>query len=167
VDQLNYAQRMPATITEERPDTADATLLVEELQTHLESFYPPESRHGFSVEQLLAEVVKFFVVRVDGEAAGCGGIKLFKGDYGEIKRMYVRPQFRGAGLGKMILERLADHVVAHGIPLLRLETGIHQRAAIRLYEEMGFHRIPPFGSYTNDPVSLCFEKPLKFSGGER
>src|SRR4051794_29332668 len=151
---------MTATITEERPDTTDSTLLVEELQTHLESFYPPESRHGFSVERLLAEAVTFFVVYVDGEAAGCGGIKLFEGDYGEIKRMYVRPQFRGLGLGKMILERLAEHAVANGITLLRLETGIHQQTAIRLYEDSGFHRIPPFGPYSNDPVSLCFEKSL-------
>jgi putative acetyltransferase len=158
---------MPATISEERPDEPDATQLITELQNHLESFYPPESRHGFSVERLLAEAVTFFVVRVEGEAAGCGGIKLFQGEYGEIKRMYVRPQFRGLRLGKMILERLADHAVAHGITLLRLETGIHQRAAIRLYEESGFHRIPPFGSYTNDPVSLCFEKSLTISTGKR
>jgi GNAT superfamily N-acetyltransferase len=157
---------MPATITEERANTPDAIQLIAELQTHLESFYPPESRHGFSVERLLAEGVAFFVARVDGQAAGCGGIKLFKTEYGEIKRMYVRPQFRGAGLGKMILERLADHAVAHSVTLLRLETGIYQKSAIRLYEEWGFRRIPPFGTYTNDPVSLCFEKRLERGGHE-
>jgi putative acetyltransferase len=149
-----------STITEERPDTPDAMQLIEELQTHLESFYPPESRHGFSVARLIAEGVAFFVVRIDGEAAGCGGIKLHEDGYGELKRMYVRPQFRGAGIGKMILEQLADHATSHGITLLRLETGTYQKAAIRLYEAWGFRRIPPFGSYTNDPVSLCYEKSL-------
>ncbi len=44
-----------ATITAERPDTPDALLLIDELQTHLESLYPPESRHGFSVERLIRE----------------------------------------------------------------------------------------------------------------
>ena len=78
---------VPATITAERPDTPDALLLIDELQTHLESFYPPESRHGFSVERLLKEGVAFFVLRVDGAAAGCGGIKLLGREYGELKRM--------------------------------------------------------------------------------
>lgn len=151
---------MLSVITAERPDTPDALMLIDELQTHLESFYPPESRHGFSVERLIAEGVAFFVLRADGQAAGCGGIKLVGTEYGELKRMYVRPQFRGAGFGEMLVEHLAAHTRAHGLTLLRLETGIHQKAAIRLYERVGFRRIPPFGPYTNDPVSLCYEKAL-------
>jgi ribosomal protein S18 acetylase RimI-like enzyme len=151
---------MPVVITAERPDTSDAIELIDELQTHLESFYPPESRHGFSVNRLIAEGVAFFVLRADGQAAGCGGIKLVGTEYGELKRMYVRPQFRGAGFGEILVEHLAAHARAHGITLLRLETGIHQKAAIRLYERLGFRRIPPFGPYTNDPVSLCYEKAI-------
>ena len=46
---------MPAVITAERPDAPDALLLITELQTHLESFYPPESCHGFSVDRLIVE----------------------------------------------------------------------------------------------------------------
>jgi putative acetyltransferase len=151
---------MAITITAERPDTADAIALIDELQTHLKSFYPPESRHGFSVQRLIAEAVAFFVLRADGQPAGCGGIKLFGREYGEIKRMYVRPTYRGAGFGKAILDHLAAHARANGVTLLRLETGIHQKAAVRLYEREGFRRIPPFGPYTNDPVSLCYEKQL-------
>jgi len=149
---------MSAIVTEERPDSADAIALIDELQTHLESFYPPESRHGFSVERLVAEGVAFFVLRVDGAAAGCGGILLVGTEYGEIKRMYVRPAYRGAAYGKVILDRLAEHAVAHGVTLLRLETGIHQKAAIRLYEREGFRQIAPFGPYWDDPVSRCYEK---------
>lgn len=151
---------MPAVIVAERPDTRDAIALISELQTHLESFYPPESQHGFSVERLVAEAVAFFVLRADGEPAGCGGIKLVGREYGELKRMYVRPQFRGAGYGVMLVDHLSAHALAHGVTLLRLETGIHQHAAIRLYERSGFYRIPPFGPYTDDPVSLCYEKKL-------
>ena len=151
---------MPAVITAERPDTPDALLLINELQTHLESFYPPESRHGFSVERLITESVAFFVLRTDGYPAGCGGIKLVGREYGELKRMFVRPQFRGSRFGEMLVEHLAAHALANDVALLRLETGIHQQAAIRLYERLGFYRIPPFGPYTNDPVSLCYEKRL-------
>ncbi|HMO55967.1 MAG TPA: GNAT family N-acetyltransferase, partial [Roseiflexaceae bacterium] len=123
-----------------------------------------ESRHGFSVEKLLAEDVAFFVARFDNLPAGCAGIKLVDQAYGEIKRMYVRPHVRGSGLAVALLDHLAAYARAHGISRLRLETGIHQHAAIRLYERMGFYRIPPFGPYTNDPVSLCYEKRLTSQG---
>ena len=102
----------------------------------------------------------FFVLRSDGTAAGCGGVKLFGTAYGEIKRMYVRPQFRGRGFAKLILNHLSDYARAHGVTLLRLETGIHQHEAIALYEGMGFHRISPFGDYREDPLSLFYEKSL-------
>src|SRR5204863_187661 len=96
-----------------------------------------------------------------GAPAGCGGIKLFGTEYGETKRMYVRPQFRGRGFGKLILNHLADHARAHAVCLLRLETGIHQREAIGLYERMGFERISPFGEYREDPLSRCYEMRLE------
>lgn len=143
-----------------QPDSADAIALIEELEAHLAPQYPSESRHGLSVEQLVAQSVAFFVVRQDGLAAGCGGVKLVDREYGELKRMYVRPAFRGMGLGKQLVGWLAAYACQHGVPLLRLETGIHQVEAIGLYERMGFHRIAPFGEYRDDPLSLCFEKPL-------
>ena len=147
-------------ISAERPDATDALALIGELETHLASLYPAASRHGFSPERLVAEAVPFFVLRADGQPAGCGGIKLFGREYGELKRMYVRPQYRRSGFGKLILDHLAQFALAHEITLLRLETGVHQQAAIRLYEKAGFCRIPPFGPYTNDPLSLCYEKRL-------
>ena len=54
-------------------------------------------------------------------AAACGGVKLFGTEYGEIKRMYVRPQFRGHGFAKAILNQLADYAQSQGVTLLRLE----------------------------------------------
>lgn len=147
-------------ITAERPDTPDAIRLIGELEDHLRSLYPAESRHGFNVEKLLAEGVEFFLLRTSGIPAACGGIHRVGGDYGEIKRMYVRPAFRGLGFGKAMLSHLDGYARAHNIRLLRLETGIHQREAIAMYEGFGFLRIPPFGPYTDDPVILCFEKRL-------
>jgi putative acetyltransferase len=151
---------MSAIISPERPDSADAIALITELEAHLEPLYPRESRHGFSVEQLIAQAVAFFVLRENDVPAGCGGIQLFGTEYGELKRMYVRPHFRGLGFGKVLLDHLADYARAHGAGLLRLETGIHQAAAISLYERMGFQRIPPFGEYLDDPLSLFYEKPI-------
>ncbi len=151
---------MSPIIAPERPDTPDAVALIEELETHLASRYPAESRHGFSVEKLLREEVAFFLLRAEGTPAACGGIKLFGTEYGELKRMYVRPRVRGRGFGKLMLDHLAEHARHHGISLLRLETGIHQSEAIGLYERWGFQRIPPFPPYREDPLSRCYEKRL-------
>lgn len=149
---------MPITIEKTQPDTPDATQLIAELDALLAPLYPTASRHGYSIEKLLREKVTFFVARVDGTAAGCGGIQLLGTEYGEVKRMYVRPGFRGQGLGLALLEHFAAYARESGVSLLRLETGIHQIEAIRLYERWGFTRIPPFGPYSEDPVSICYEK---------
>jgi GNAT superfamily N-acetyltransferase len=151
---------MPVEIVPERPDAPDAVELIEELEASLAPQYPSESRHGLSVERLIAESVAFFVIRLDGQPAGCGGIKLFGTEYGELKRMYVRPRFRGLGLGKRLIDRLAAFACEEHASLLRLETGIYQLEAIGLYQRVGFYQIPPFGAYRPDPLSLCYEKPL-------
>ena len=151
---------MLTTITAERPDSAEALGLIAELEDHLAPQYPSESRHGLNVEQLISQNVAFFVLRADGQPAACGGVKLYGTEYGELKRMYVRPAFRGAGLGKLLVDHLADYARAHGVTVLRLETGIHQTAAIGLYERMGFQRVGPFGAYREDPLSLFYEKQI-------
>jgi len=145
-------------IAAERPDRPDAASLVGELENELAAKYAVESRHGYAVETLIARGVEFFVARVGGEPAGCGGIEIVGRDYGELKRMYVRPQFRLQGVSKAILEHLLQVARDRGVPLVRLETGVHQQAAIALYEAAGFRRIPPFGPYVDDPVSLCYER---------
>ena len=146
-----------AHIARAQPDSLDARELIDELESHLASLYPSASRHGYSIEKLIREGVAFFVMYHDGAPAGCGGIQLFGTDYGELKRMYVRPQFRGLGLGKSMVEHLCAHAREHGVNVIRLETGIHQRAAIALYERIGFARIGPFGTYHDDPLSAFYE----------
>ena len=143
---------MSVVIARERPDTVDATGLIAELDALLESFYPPESRNGFTIDKLLAEGVEFFLLRTDGTPAGYGGILWVDSAYGEIKRMYMRPQFRRLGFAKLMLNHLADQARSRNITLLRLEMGIHQWEAIGLYEQQGFYRIAPFGPYSDDPL---------------
>jgi len=153
---------MTTQIALERPDTPDVAPLVHDLQHYLEQFYPPESQHGFSIDQLVAQQVDFFVARIDGVVTGCCGVKFYAydGGFGEIKRMYVPPAWRGRGIAKQLLSHIEAHTRSHGYRTLRLETGIHQHEALALYEWFGFVRIPPFGEYTSDPLSICYEKKL-------
>ena len=141
-----------------RPDHPEAAALIDELEAHLGSRgYPKESQHGYSVDKLLREAVAFFVARCDGAPAGCGGLQLYGAEYAEVKRMFVRPSFRRAGIGKAILRHLADYARERGAAALRLETGVYETSAIALYEGFGFRRRPPFGPYRDDPFSLYSE----------
>lgn len=149
---------MSVRITSERPDTPAAQALIAGLEAEMGPLYPRENRFGYSVEKLIAEGVAFFLIRVDEAPAGCGGLQLYGAEYGEIKRMYVHPQFRGLGLARLMLEHLADYARSRGVSVLRLETGIYQTDAIGLYERMGFRRVPPFGAYKESAFNIFYEK---------
>ena len=84
-------------------------------------------------------------------------MQLYGTEYGELKRMYVRPAFRGMGLAKAMLRHLARHAQEQGAAALRLETGIYEAPAIALYEGFGFRRRSAFGEYREDPFSLYYE----------
>lgn len=156
---------MSITIHHERPDSHDATALILELDAILTPLYAVESRHGYSVQKLIEQQVEFYVARVAGVPAACGGIQWYRlpdePPFGELKRMYVRPNFRGQGLAKRLLSHFEEVAGRNHVDRLRLETGIYQREAIQLYEMSGYSQIPPFGDYRVDPVSLCYEKRLK------
>ena len=141
-------------------------MLIGELDAYLDPLYPKESQHGYSIEKLVAQRVEFFVLYEHETPAACGGVQFF-GDsnqpdegYGEIKRMYVRPEFRGRGYAKQMLNHLEELAAARGFSKVRLETGISQPEAIGLYERNGYYKIPPFGDYWDDPLSFFYEKTL-------
>jgi putative acetyltransferase len=142
--------------------TAELRDLIGELDAVLGAAYEPYQRHGLSIAALFEPHVRFFVVRLDGVAVGCGGVALFD-DYAEVKRMYTRPAARGRGLAKRLLRRIDEEARAAGEPVLRLETGPYQREAIGLYQSSGFAPCGPFGHYAQMParnieLSLFFEK---------
>jgi putative acetyltransferase len=134
------------------------------LDQALGELYVPEQRHGLALDRLFEPNLRFFIARIEGEPAGCGGVALFS-DYAEVKRMYTRTALRGRGIAKAVLRRLEAEARSAGATVLRLETGKHQREAIGLYEESGFHRRSAFGPYAEMPapaiaLSLFYEKPL-------
>jgi len=79
---------------------------------------------------------------------------------GEIKRMYVAPSARRRGVGRALLAGLEEAARDLGWTVLRLETGLRQPEAIALYEESGYRRIPDFGHWAGDPLTVSFEKAL-------
>jgi putative acetyltransferase len=145
-------------ITLESPDQPEVISLIADLDAYQDTLYPPESRHALDLASLKRANVIFAVARSDfGEAIGCGAI-VINADYGELKRMYVRPQDRGAGVARKVLALLEATAVSAGCTVFKLETGPSQPEALRLYANCGYERRGPFGNYTNDPLSVFMQK---------
>lgn len=146
----------------ESPDQPDVLKLLELSDQYHAELYPPESNHLLDIQELMGGDTHFFVARIieTNEVVGCAAL-VSKQGYGEIKRMYVKPETRGTGLGRELMMVLELASGQFNLPLLRLETGVKQPEAIGLYRSAGFREIGPFGDYNLDPNSLFMEKELK------
>ena len=82
------------------------------------------------------------------------------GSYGEIKRLYVRQEWRGRGIAEALMDRLEADAGDLGLNFVRLETGSRLAAAVRLYERRGYNHRGSFGCYLDHPASLFMEKRL-------
>jgi putative acetyltransferase len=144
--------------------TPEVVDLITALEKELSANYPPEQRHGLSLDNLFQPHIHFVVARENGRSVGCGAIALFPG-FAELKRFYVEPDQRGRGIAAAILRQLGDVAAAGGRTLLRLETGTEQQAALRFYERSGFERCAAFEPYAAMPPeaiasSIFMEKAL-------
>jgi putative acetyltransferase len=144
--------------------TDDVRALIFELDSELSVAYPPEQLHGLTLNSLFEPHLQFFIARHGDTAVGCGGLAFFDG-FAEVKRMYVRKAERGGGAAQALLAHLESVARQAGVSLLRLETGVRQPAAIRLYERFGFRSCAAFGPYISmAPAaiknSMFFEKDL-------
>jgi putative acetyltransferase len=148
-------------VERESPRQADVVPMIAALDAYVAGLYPAESNHLLGVEALCAPDVRFFVARLDGEAVGCGALRVDPSGYGELKRMFVRPEARGRNVGRAILLRVEEAAVAETLSCVRLETGIRQHEALGLYRASGYREIPPFGEYAPDPLSVFMEKRIE------
>jgi putative acetyltransferase len=145
-------------ISFESPDQPDVHALIGELDAYLYSLYPAENVYALDIASLQHPSVLFAVARdAAGAALGCGAIVL-KPEYGELKRMYVRPQARGRGLARRLIVTLEEKAAEQGCRIFMLETGPTQVEALILYERLGYQVRGPFGDYPADPLSVFMQK---------
>ncbi len=117
-------------VNEEFKVNFDIETMLEEDMKNLNIFLPPNG--------------KILLTETDNSISGIGCLKKSKNDYGEIKRMYVRPEFRGTGLGKLILNDLIQCAKDVGYKYLRLDSTKFMKEAHSLYRSLGFHDIEPY-----------------------
>lgn len=100
------------------------------------------------------------IAYIENYPAGCGCFKKFDETTVEIKRMYVKPEYRGKGISKQILAELEKWAAESGFTTAVLETGVHQPEAIGLYQKAGYVPIDNYGQYARVDTSICFKKRL-------
>ena len=144
------------------PDNEQAKRLLDQSDELMASLYPSESNHLDGAEALKQPNVLFVGAFTVEELAGCGAVKILADDgaYGEIKRVFISPEYRGQGISVEIMQHLENHLLQSGIQIARLETGVKQPEAIGLYKKLGYVERRPFGSYREDPLSIFMEKKL-------
>lgn len=106
---------------------------------------------------LLGPRGRLLIARSSSEIVGVGALKPVDATVVEIKRMYVRPQARGRGIGRAILETLLADARTIGYRVARLETVDFMREAHTLYRSLGFHDRPIFD---NTEASLSGLEPF-------
>ena len=142
-------------------DDVDATRLRAEQQAELAARYDgvEDIEPVLPAQEMLATVL----VRVAGVAAACGSVRPapgLGGGAGELKRMYVRPVFRGRGLSRLVLAELESRAASAGLTRLVLETGVRQPEAIALYRSAGYVPIARYGPYVDEESSVCLARDL-------
>jgi putative acetyltransferase len=142
------------------PHDEEGRALIAAAVAELAERYEGDQDPAVDLDVLVPPRGDFLVAWLDGEPVGCGGLRALSPGVGEIKRMYVAPSVRRLGVGRLLLAALEGAARDLGWTVLRLETGLRQPEAIALYEATGYGRIPDYGHWAGEPLTVCFEKPL-------
>ncbi|GAA61584.1 GCN5-like N-acetyltransferase [Pseudoalteromonas sp. BSi20652] len=142
-----------------KPNDQDVINVFSDIDRLINSLYPVATAQSLTLSELENPSVYAIGLKNDDGIIACGAIvKQFdKAPYGEIRRLYVSPSYRGKGLSRRIMQILLHHAGEEEIPLIRLETGPKQIQSIKLYENLGFKRCDSFGPYQDNPQSVFME----------
>jgi putative acetyltransferase len=103
---------------------------------------------------------RLLLAEFHGELAGCVALHKFDGDICEMKRLYLRPKFRGQGLGRILAEAIIAEARKIGYRVMRLDTvGSVMPDAVAMYRKLGFVEIEPYRANPM-PGTLYFERTL-------
>jgi len=137
----------------------DFKQLVRLLDTDLNSRYGT-LQAMYDQYNVIESIETVVIAYIHQTPVGCGGIKPYDHTTVEIKRMYVKPEYRGQGIASRILVELEMWARELGFSTIILETGRKQGEAIGLYAKNGYQQIENYGQYQGVINSVCFKKAL-------
>jgi len=140
-------------------DNPDFQILASELEADLK-IRDGEDYALYGQLNKISWLSQVIVVYEQNEVAGCGAFRHFDTSTQEIKRMFVRPAFRGQGVATRILKELENWCFELGFRHCILETGKNQPEAIEFYKKNGYVKISNYGQYMDSEYSVCFKKAL-------
>ena len=115
------------------------------------------------VESLIDEFLKIkppvgitYLLQVNGTTIGMGALRKLEEGVGEIKRMFVKSEYRGKGYGRSLIKALLEKGEEFGYSVLRLETSDFMTSAHKIYYSEGFVEIGPFSGYETPEAFLKF-----------
>jgi putative acetyltransferase len=134
--------------------------------SYVSALYPAESNHLVSAAELSTapnRLLGAFTEDSPTTPIGCVGFLVLGQEPGtaEIKRLYVESASRGQSVATGLMDYLEAEAATQGLVELRLETGVYQEESLGLYLGRGYVTIPPFGHYTEDPMSVFMAKQLR------
>jgi ribosomal protein S18 acetylase RimI-like enzyme len=92
---------------------------------------------------------RLYIVKVDNQVAGCIGLRKLDNENCEMKRLYIRPVFRGQNIANKLVEMVIDDAKRIGYKNMLLDTLPFLKGAIHLYKKLGFYEIQ---AYNNSPI---------------
>lgn len=103
------------------------------------------------------------IVAYDGDfPIGCAAFKKYDDECAEVKRVFIKREYRGKGISKKLMELLENSAKKQGFRSLILESGEPLVAAMALYKKIGYKIIPNYGQYKDMPESVCMKKNINF-----
>ena len=138
----------------------DFKALVNDLNGYL-SIVDGEEHDFYNQFNKIEQLTNCLVIFNDNIPIGCGALKKFDDKTFEIKRMFVKPSYRGKGIATLILRELELWSTELNAFHCVLETGKRMRGAVSFYHKNGYSVIPNYGPYVGIDNSICFQKELK------
>jgi pimeloyl-ACP methyl ester carboxylesterase/GNAT superfamily N-acetyltransferase len=154
-----FVRGLGISVREEPFDTRVSVALVSDYVAEIKAMYPewaPDVPPRMDPRDVEPPDGRWLVAYRAGHAVGCAGLKRIDDRAAEVKRIYVRPEARGAGVARALITGLEAAARDAGYDTIRLDTGAQQQASVALFRSCGYE---PIADYNSNPVAAYwFEK---------
>lgn len=119
-----------------------------------------ENRAEYIPYNRLDDIHDVIIAYDDNIPIGIASFKKYDDECAEVKRVFIKQEYRGRGISNKLMELLENAAKEQGYQYLILESGEPLIAAMALYKKIGYKVIPNYGQYKDMPDSICMKKKL-------